>query len=270
MCWELGTGTTDTWTAIAAIVAFVALIQPCLFKRGTVDIHETDNIEIGYSGFGATIGITGTLRSRHRDMFIQWAKLILVRKRDNSSRQFEWTAFRTPKIKVGTTAGQSTEVALETPYSFMVPTVQPYRYNIVFSDSALIQAARPMVQKLRQDWVARIQTQDLPALPMDLTLQQPLIKKLRRLFTEFSPSPSYQTTWQLLNELYYWEPGAYQLTLQVQTSRPNGSYIKTWPFTLTEGELANLQNNVFSILEEVCGLPLSAGVYGFAYAPYNS
>lgn len=65
---------TETWTALATVLAFVALIQPWLlgawrrlYKRGTVDIHETGKIEIGYSGFGATVGIMGTLRARDCD-----------------------------------------------------------------------------------------------------------------------------------------------------------------------------------------------------------
>jgi hypothetical protein len=202
-------------------------------------------------------------------MFIQWAKLTLVKKRDNSQRQFEWTAFRTPKISIGTTVGQSAEVALETPFSFMVSTIQPHRLNIIFSDGQLIKAARPSVEKVRQAWVSQVQTLDLPNLPADLTLQQPILKKLRRSFTEFSQGPSYQNAWRTLNELYYWEPGPYELTLNVQTARPNVTYKKTWRFTLAEAELANLQNNVLSILEEVCGLPLTIG-YRFAYPAYNS
>ena len=51
------------------IIATVALVQPwmiALWKRfvrpGTIDIHETGTIEIGYSSFGPTIGLRGTLR----------------------------------------------------------------------------------------------------------------------------------------------------------------------------------------------------------------
>ena len=209
-------------------------------------------LRLDIAGSGGTVGIVA-----------------LVKKRDNSHREFGWSAFRTPKISIGTAVGQSAEVALETPFSFMVPTMQPYRFNIIFSDGELIKAARPAVQKVQQDWFALIRTFDLPDVPAGLTLQPPTIKKLRRAFAEFSQTPSYANCVTILNDLYYWEPGPYELTLHIQTARPNRSYKKTWPFTLAEGELADLQNNVSAILEEVCGLPLTAA-YGFAYPAYNS
>ena len=135
-------------------MAFAALIQPWLvtvwrkvFKRGKVDIYETPTAEICFSALGATIGLTGTLRSRDRDMFIQSARLTLGK--NGTTRNFNWFAFRVPKISVGTTAGQSAEISMDAPYSFMILMLEPHRFNILFSDIALIQEAQPKVEKLK-------------------------------------------------------------------------------------------------------------------------
>lgn len=267
--------TTDTWTAIAAIVAFIALIQPWLlglwrkvFRRGTVDIHETSKIEIGFSGYGPTIGLMGTFRSLHKDMFVQWLKLRLVR--DGAVREFEWKAFRNPKLTFGTTGGQSAEVSFDAPFSFMVTPLQPHRFNVFFSDEGSVQPALPVVQKMQQEWFSRIQRLGLPKLDPHMLTQPEVIKKLRRAFSEQSASETYEDASALLNKLNYWQAGRYQMTMFVQTARPNKTIRKTWSFTLPETELEKLQNNVNSILEELCGLPLSGGEYGFIYVPYDS
>lgn len=267
----------DTWTAIAAIVAFTALIQPWLlalwrrlFRRGTLNIHETALIEIGYSGFGPTIGLIGTFRAIHKDMFVQWVKLRLTKDADRSVREFEWKAFRNPKLSIGTTAGQLTEVAFEVPFSFLVTPLQPHRFNILFSDMRLIEPVVPFAQKLRQEWLLKIQDIDLSNLTANNQIPPVTLKKLRREFADLSSSEIYQEATALLTALNQWQAGKYQLAMIIQTARPDKRIQTTWSFTVSEVELEKLQNNVASILEEVCGLPISVGEYGFAYIPYNT
>lgn len=269
--------TTDTWTAIAAIVAFAALVQPWLlalwrrlFRSGALDIYEAAKIEFGFSTYGPTIGLIGSFRSLHKDMFVHWVRVQLIKERDGSVHEFEWKAFRTPKMSFGTTAGQLTEVSLEVPFSFMVSPLQPHRFNILFSDEAAVQPAHQIVEKLQQEWLSRIQKFDLPNLGPNSSMQPDMIKKLRRAFSDLSASQTYTEAADVLNKLNYWEAGKYQLTLSLQTARPNRSITKTWTFTIVETELSKLETNVTSILEEVCRMPLSASEYGFGSALYNS
>ncbi len=261
--------TTDTWTAI---VAFAALIQPWIvtvwkkvFQRGTVDIYETPIAEIGFSTFGATIGLSGTLRSRQRDMFIQNTWLTL---RDQTTkRQFHWTAFRVPKISVGTTGSQTQEVSLDPPYSFMILLLEPHRLNILFSDTALLQEAQPRVEKLKQEWIASVQSIELPELPFDSNVQRNLTKKLRRAHERFSTTDNYRATLDFLEEVFPWAAGTFELTLHVRTARPNRTYKRAWKISFTEQEIANLRNNISFTLEEALGLPLMPGVYTFIPSP---
>src|SRR5712692_9330241 len=123
---DIRSWTSDTWAAIAAVVAFAALVQPWIIgawrrfvRRGTVDIYETGTIEVGFSAFGPSIGLMGTLRSRDRDMFVQSATLTVVKKDTAISHKFEWILFRNPKTVIGPAVGQSAEVAVEAPSSFM-------------------------------------------------------------------------------------------------------------------------------------------------------
>jgi hypothetical protein len=270
--------TTDTWAAIAAIVAFIALVQPWLlglwrrfFRRGTVEVHEAGNLEIGFSGYGPTLGVSGILRSLHKDMFVQRIDLQVVRKVDGFTRAFEWKAVRIPKLTFGNLSGQSAEVSFDLPLSFMVTPLQPHRFNVLFADQVSLQPALPPAQKLQQEWLSRVQALGVPKLDANVLSQPHVVKKLR---TEYShqaaESETYQHLLNLLHTLNYWQPGKYQLTMLVRTASPTKTIRKTWSFTLPEAELETLCNNVDSILEDVCGMPLSAGEFNFVYVLFNS
>lgn len=271
--------TTDTWTAIAAVVAFAALIQPWIigvwqrfFRRGYVDIHETATIEIGFSAFGATIGLMGTLRSLRHDMFVQSASLTLSKVEDSTSRRFEWGLFRKPKTVVGPAAVQSAEVALEAPFSFMIATIQPYQYNIIFLDVVVLQQVQSLLENFRQAWLKYLIQEtdlDIQAPASDPNAQQRVMQKLRRAHQKFSSTQQYRETFDSLNQLYYWEPETYKLVLDVRTARPDRTFTKTWSFTLLDNDVSNLRNNVTSVLEDIAGVPITAGTYLFASAPYS-
>jgi len=93
----------ETWTAIVAVIALVQPWVVALYRRvlrsGRLEIYETGLPEIGYSLWGATIALYGTLRSRDREMFAKSVTL-QVRKLENTSaevathRTLQWVAFR--------------------------------------------------------------------------------------------------------------------------------------------------------------------------------
>ena len=275
---EITNWTSDTWTAIAAVVAFVALVQPWIiaawgrfFRRGTVDIYETGTIEIGFSAFGPTVGLMGTLRSRDRDMFVQSATVTILKKGTAIIRRFEWVLFRNPKTVIGSTVGQSAEVAVDAPSSFLILTTQPYRYNVAFYDVAIGQPARSILEGFKQSFQTYVDKKtdlDVYAQPLDTNSRNRFIQQLRRAHNKFADTNEYGTAFSSFEELFYWEAGPYQLTLQVHTARPNRTFIKTWSFSLLGADIDNLRNNVPSVFEEIVGVPLTAGTYLFAYPFY--
>ena len=64
----------ETWTAIVAVIALVQPWVVALYRRvlrsGRLEIYETGLPEIGYSLWGATIALYGTLRSRDRECLL--------------------------------------------------------------------------------------------------------------------------------------------------------------------------------------------------------
>ena len=59
------------------IISGLALIQVWIvalwkkFRKPVVEIHQSGAIEIGYGSFGPSIGILGTLRTLHKDVFVR-------------------------------------------------------------------------------------------------------------------------------------------------------------------------------------------------------
>lgn len=269
--------TSDTWTAIAAIVAFAALVQPWLlalwrriFRHGTVDIHETGIIEIGFSGYGHTIGLVGILRALHKEMFVLWIRVQLLQRTDGTVRVFGWKIFRNAKLTIGTTAGQSAEVSFEIPAGLLVTPLQPHKFNILFADESSLEAALPMVRKLQQEWLEQLLKLGVPRIDQRLITQPQVFNRVRKSYEQLSNSETFKSLAALLSSLNYWKAGEYELTMTLQTTRPNTIISKSWPFTLPDSELQKLQPNIGSIMEEICGMPLSTGEYSFASASFNS
>lgn len=270
----------EGWTLAIAVVA---LMQPWLtaawkrlFKAGTIDIYETGSLEIGFSGAGATIAVIGTLRSRDRDMFIERAYLTLLMPTDSEPRRLDWAVFRTTKTVIGQTAavfgqlGQTGEVSVDLPASFMISAVQPYRFNILFSDILLADQLRSILMKYSQSWLSYLDRQGVTARMNALgTDQQKLLTALMKAFDAFMTTTEYVAALTEVEKLFYWTPGTYRLTFNVETARPNRRYRETWSFNLLEDAIESLRLNPPAILSEAAGLPLMSGHYQFAYPRYE-
>lgn len=196
---------------LTATAAWIALLQPWgvaawkrFFRSGHIDIYETGTIEIGYSGFGPTIGLSGTLRASHHDIFIRRIRLTLVKDKDHSQHSFEWCIFRSQKITLGT-SGKGEEIAVELPYSFMVMHTQPHRYNILFNDQARLEEIRPTMTSVRQAWYShRFSGSRISEDPQTA-------------YTSFHPSQAHVSAFTNFNNFFYWEPCAYSLRMVVET-----------------------------------------------------
>jgi len=237
------------WDAWQTWVAIIALIQPWaigfwrrMFRQGNIDIHETGAIEIGYSLFGSTIQVQGTLRSVHRDLFVRRISLDLIRESDRAHHRFEWVAFGPPRMVLG-----QQDMTYEQPSGFMLLTVQPHRYNIAFYDSGLWIQITSRIQRVTQAW------SDAEAAG-------------RGYEDDFEGDPIHSEAWAALDRHCYWEQGAYRLRMVVETSRPNRRIEVPWRFVLTQQDADRLRLNAVSMLRDACG---QSSHYNTALAAYQ-
>ena len=250
-------------------VAIVALAQPWafaiyrrMFQPGSIDVYETGNIEVGFGSAGASIALQGTLRALHRDQFVRRARLEVIRRKDGSTRHYDWMWFRGAN-----TAGPGYQFELSS--GFMLTTGQPQRYNIQFLDPASGSDLRLPLQVLRTEWNSAL-TEAIDPETVDQFVAEKRFSELEPLVSgvhdDFCRSPAYTVAYTMVDRLCYWEPGEYTLKLFIVSARPNRSFEKVWGFVLAESEVTALHLNSVKILGETCSRPI--GYYNFAFPQY--
>ncbi len=254
---------------LTPIVAVLALLQPWiiivfrkLFVKGTVEIYETGSIEVGYSSFGATIGLHGTLRVLQRDQFIRSIELTVTKQKDHSTHVFNWGAFRTQKL----TASGAEEASVELPYGFLLTTTQPHRYNIQFFDTSLQEEIRPHLIKVAKAWseaVGQMPTLGVSFAPVQAAHQQ----AVQDLWQQFSKKDPLLEAYTAIDRLCYWDPGRYFFEMRVNTANPGRTFMRSWSFELSQDDVKSLRLNTVKLLGDVCGRVY--GQYNFAWAKYQ-
>ncbi len=258
----------EQWGTLA--IAVYGVIQVWLiaiwrrFSAGRITIFKTGHIEIGFSNFGPTIGLNGTLRAKHKDAFVSDISLVVKKQSDGATHSFEWAAFRSPQIS--NVGGSS--VSLELPSGFNVLPSQPYRYNIFFSDRATQDTLSPALIAVRKEW------QDLLISRRDQIVAQAQEENsdtdsiLSLLYdNEFcDQSEAYRNAWDLLTRANYWSSGEYELAMAVKTASPDRKYDEQFCFSISDVEFEELRLNAVATLREAC---LNVSNYRFAYAQYQ-
>jgi hypothetical protein len=254
------------------IISFLALVQVwaiAAWKRfcrpGQVEIHESGNIEIGYIGFGPTIALTGTLRSLNKDVFIKQLRLSVSRKKDSAHFRFSWRAFRPNTYSM--VAEQPTTIELAS--SFLLTTSSPHKYNIVFVDDSFLAEFTPKLRTVANEWQEFIKkefdTLEKQGQRPDYThLQNPAFSEM--LFDNYLKTESARSAFAVINNAFYWQAGEHELTLIVETSRPNKIFQQCWSFALSDQDIEHLRLNSVLVMRTTCGL---AATYNFAYAEYG-
>lgn len=236
------------------------------FRKGSVAIHESGNIEIGFSTFGPTVGLTGTLQGLDKDVFVKELVVEVIRMRDQSQHRLGWRAIRPTTISI-LESERITE--LELPTSFLLQPEDPFRYSIVFNDSDFVAEHSPPVTPLARRWIefreTRIQEiREEQGDAIDALLGNRLFE--RELYHEFSSQPEVVEAYSRLDRAFYWDPGTYSLVLYVHATRPQRSFSQQWRFELREEDSQNLRVNCVAILQTVCGIESD---FSFAYATYQ-
>lgn len=143
-------------TLIVAIYGVVQLwlvgIFKLIFRRGRVELYTAEVVEVGYSSFGPTLGLYGTLTTLHKDSFVNNISLLVRRERDRAEHRFNWLAFRSNQF----TFSSNSQIAFELPSGFIITPTQPHRYNIIFSDSEQYVQMAPSMRQIEEMWSEQV------------------------------------------------------------------------------------------------------------------
>lgn len=230
--------------------------------NGRLSIFKTGRLEVGYSNFGPTLALSGTLRAERKIVFVRETSITVTKQRDGSIHEFEWTAFRSSQLRIGA----ADPITIELPSGFNVSPEQPYRYHIFFSDRRTRQELEGPLVKVIQVWRQYLVSKaGQIAQGVGAPGQTP--EALAHLYeTDFFPnSTEHHEAWDVLSRRNYWEPGSYRLRFVVHTSAPDKDFVAEWTFALTEQDFQNLRLNAVATLREIC---VGLSQYNFAYPDY--
>ena len=248
-------------TLILAIYGIIQVWGIELYKKylckGKIDIYETGTIEIGYSTFGPTISLNGTLRARDKDVFIRSIDLLVIREKDKAQHVFKWVAFRSPKIDLAGTK----PISMEIPSGFLVSPDLPHRFNIVFNDNELFENIRSLYNKYNSKCYEVLKQMN----------NSPVINNKNKLIEDFEKSEIHRETYDAFYTKYYWEAGEYSLAINVKVSKPDSIFTNNYYFSISEDDSKKVRLNVVTMLKEPITnqLKIENFPYNFAYVAYK-
>ena len=258
-------------TLILAIYGVVQVWLIALWKRymrkGQINIYETGTVEIGYSTFGPTIGLNGTLRALNKDVFVRSIDLMVIREKDRSQHIFHWIAFRSPKIDIAGTQ----PISMEIPSGFLISPSSTHRFNIVFNDNDLFEDIRSIFNAYITEWYRVVDELTKIRPSSSGVFDREIFAEQIAIIDNFRKSKNHIDTYTAFDRKCYWEPGNYRLTINVRTSKPDRLFSNNYFFSINESDSRNLKLNVITMLEEPISnyLRIQNYPYNFAYSPYK-
>lgn len=254
------------------IISGIALIQIWLIalwrrmRKPSLAIYESGNIELGYSNLGPTLGLMGTLRVLHKDAFAKRIRVIITRVKDSASHTFDWRFFRSPTIAIN----QNDPLRLEIASSFLLTQDNPFKYNILFVDEEFISTNAPKVGHIPARWfefrterLQRLEKEHGPDTVSSL-IDNPLLNEA--FYDEFTKERDVVDAYTVLDRAFYWEPGDYSMTIEVECSTPDQTFKNQLSFSLSEEDVNLLRLNSVGTLKAMCGFNV---IWNFAYPAYK-
>ena len=246
---------------VISIIAFAQVWLIALYKRfrkPKIEVYETSNLEIGFSRFGPTIAVIGTLRTIYRDAFIKGMRLTLRRKKDNASHVFHWRAFRSNTISLNLEHQPPIEIAA----SFLLAPDRPLKFNIFFVDDAFIAELSPVTSELAAkffEFRKTLMTEMKEKIGDEYQniISHPIF--MEKIYEDFATEQAHVDTYAALDRAFYWEAGDYELDMTVESSDPKFAITKTKAFSLSDEDSNALRLNIIGVLRQICGIiePLS-------------
>jgi len=252
-------------TIISLIVAVTALVQPWLitlwkkfFRSPKIEIYPSGNLEIGYSDYGPTIGLHGTLHAPHGDVFVKSIRLKVRRVQTNEEHWFAWAVFRSPVI----TFNPSESQPMELPAGFIVSQTQPHRYNIVFHDPDIQSEIRPYLEKLPPLAFSIGHKHNLDFVRGTINSQEIYYKT----YDEYAQSTEVTNAYARFNTLCYWQTGRYKIEVHTDTNKKDSHFMKQLPFQLTEQDVERLRRNTVVMTENHFRIVAGEQFWSFNFA----
>lgn len=268
---DLSTFFRDLLAPILGLIGFAQLWILKLWDRyvstPVLEIHPSGKIEIGFSPFGPTVALFGTLRAKNKPVFVKEMRAIVVRQKDNSKLNLSWRAFRANQVTIDPQHQQTH--ALEIASSFMVRPESPHKYNVFLDGSEFQEALQSEVQPLKVKWKQFTNEilgaiDDNPIAQISKFTQNPIVQE--KIFEQFQSLGRAKQFVGKVNEYFFWKPGEYTIKFIVDSDADPSAISKEWWVEVSEEDARLLRQNSELVVKELCNFTTT---YNFVYKPYQ-
>lgn len=234
---------------ITITIAIIALAQPWLiglygrfFKQSQLDFYPTGRLEIGFSTYGPTVCIYGTLRCEHADAFIVNMQLQVQNQDNKATSLMQWLAFRKHTFNI---QASSTDSQIELPSSFKMIVGTTRTFGVVYHDTNIRDRLADQLDPRQEDWtsyVSRNSTEAAKLISEDTTVNHDslILDILEEWYlTEEGTQAAIRNT-----EIEcYWREGIYSATLNVLLGTHKVKTVSLFTFELSRDDIESLRSN---------------------------
>ncbi len=207
-------------------------IWSSFFGGVSISHHISEDLEIGFSGYGPSLGMRGVFSVKDKHEFVHKITLHIETNDKSDQHELEWFAFREHDFMTGDFSGMHAK----SPSKFMVVPLNPYNYNIVFVDNTCYAEMKPYLQELKMYWhLGPKYNPQLNALPEDFLKRSDVLECLKN-----------------IEPLCYWHAGHYQITMTVIAGANSQELLFKRSFEIEEQHPIVLKNNILKIADDVC------------------
>lgn len=228
-------------TATSTSVAVLALFRPeltRLIRRWTnrIDFFPAARIEIGFSEYGPTVGLHGTLTALGDDQLITSMSVRIIRTADEGTHEFLWGAFRSSNLSQP--ASQ-----LEIPSAFTVRPSIEKKINIQFHDTKTRDLISGKVLNLRKIYEEYLEKNRIDIERAGDSAYHSFVSKNATMISD--------TANEILN-FFYWNEGVFILELRVFSNSLKNPNIFKYTFSLSKNNYRDLATNITILVKQAC------------------
>lgn len=267
------------WSAIASVVslliAFVAAFRPelqRLLKPRKLNILLADNllVEIGFTGFGPTVGLLGIIENEHVQSLIRKLRLRVIRLDDGTEFLLSPMLNRQRAINRTLVGGEEGRGTIWLPFLIEADAATPF--DILFRYEEATHKLTNVGNDLQREWPAFVLGRVAAGNPAALADADPAIAQAKiQAFTKAcfdvaSNEEFYKKARTTIAEQLIWTSGEYSCTLEAEVQRSKRKVAAKFRFSLADSDIATLESNTTLMIGIACKQIDPATQFSFAFA----
>jgi hypothetical protein len=260
----LATWIANHWSDVASVaslvIAFVAAFRPelhALLRPRRVDVLLTDSLflEIGFNGFGPTLGVVGTLNNEHARSLITKMRIRLKASGATDELVLSPIFNRERAINSALAGGEEARGKFWLP--FLVEADVAIPFDILFRNDAATGALTSSGVNLGQAWMsfanAKVQENEQALSDPDQTAMQTKVAAyVTALYNASGKQDFIVTAKREMSDAFEWTAQTFEARLEVDVLDCHRTFSRSFQFEVSGEQSRQLQENIDVIIAIVC------------------